>query len=232
MVDVPIPPHVALPRRDGKTEILLHRSVAVIGEKKIEVKSARATVILPLIGIGSVVVAGVVMGAGGRALPFWGLVILLFYCLMMFPVSVMGLVSAVVGADIIVDAEKGSATWQQGYLGMGIGTKEFVPFTKIDYLEVTIEGDEGDRWQGESDSLRQFALWMVKQSGKRLRIAQVPVPAYGQEDGMDRTLALGNAVAALTGAEVRIPADWELVEVDVKTLEPVKRKQKPKRKRR
>ena len=232
MVEVPIPPHVALHRRDGKREIVLHRSVAVIGDKKIEVKSARATVILPLIGIASVVVAGVIIGAGGSALPLWGLVALLFYCLMAFPVSVMGLVSAVVGADIVVDAEKGSATWQQGYLGMGIGTKEFVPFTKIDYLEVTIEGDEGDRWQGESDSLRQFALWMVKQSGKRLRIAQVPVPAYGQEDGMDRTLALGNAVAALTGAEVRIPADWELVEVDVKTLEPVKRKQKPKRKRR
>ncbi len=232
MVDVPIPPHVALPRRDGKTEILLHRSVAVIGDRKIEVKSARATVILPLIGIATVVGAGVIMGAGGSALPFWGLVLLLFYCLLMFPVSVMGLVSAVVGADIIVDAEKGSATWQQGYLGMGIGTKEFVPFTKIDYLEVTIEGDEEDRWQGESDSLRQFALWMVKQSGKRLRMAQVPVPAYGQEDGMDRTLALGNAVAALTGSEVRIPADWELVEVDTETLEPVKRKQKPRRKRR
>jgi hypothetical protein len=224
MVDVPLPPHVAIPRRDGKTEILLHRSVAVIGETKIEVKSARATVILPLIGIGTVVAAGLVLGAGGSALPFWALAVILFYCLIAFPVSVMGLVGAVAGADVVVDAGKGSATWQQGYLGMGIGTKEFVPFAKIDYLEVTIEGAEEDRWGGESDSLRQFALWMVKKSGKRHRMAQVPVPAYGQEDGMDRTLALGNAVAALTGAQVRIPEDWELVEVDVETLEPGKRR--------
>ncbi|MCA9823155.1 MAG: hypothetical protein KC482_03150 [Dehalococcoidia bacterium] len=229
MVDVPLPPHVVIHRRDGKREILLHRSVAVIGDTKIEVKSARSTVILPLIGLGTVVVAGLLLGAGGSALPFWALAAVLFYCLFAFPISVMGLVGAVVGADIVVDADKGSATWQQGYLGMGIGTKELVPFPKIDYLEVTIEGAEEDRWRGESDSLRQFALWMVKKSGKRLRMAQIPVAAYTQEDGMDRTLALGSALATLTGAEIRIPKDWELVEIDTETLEPVKRKGKAKR---
>jgi hypothetical protein len=201
----------------------------VIADTKIEVKSARATVVLPLIGIATVVAGGLLLGAGGTALPFWALAAILFYCLIAFPVSVMGLVGAIAGADVVVDAEKGSATWQQGYLGMGIGTKELVPFAKIDYLEVTIEGAEEDRWQGEADALRQFALWMVKKSGKRLRIAQVPVPAYGQEDGMDRTLAVGNAVAALVGADVRIPADWELVEVDTETLAPVKPAERKKR---
>jgi hypothetical protein len=112
---------------------------------------------------------------------------------------------------------------------MGIGTKELVPFPKIDYLEVTIEGDAPDRWGDQPDALRQFALWLVKQSGKRLRIAQVPVPAHGQEDGMDRTLALGNAIAALTGAEVRIPADWQLVEIDTETGEAVEKKRQRKK---
>src|SRR5690606_2504875 len=105
--------------------------------------------------------------------------------------SAMSLISSVVGADVVIDARKGSATWQQGYLGMGIGTKELVPFEKIDHLEVTIEGDQPDRWHDNVDDLRQFALVLVKPSGKRLILAQVPVPAYGQADGMDRTLAVG-----------------------------------------
>jgi hypothetical protein len=63
----------------------------------------------------------------------------------------------------------------------------------------------------------------VKKSGKRLTLAQVPVPAYGQADGMDRTLATGNAVAALTGTTVQLPEGWELIEIDTSTGEPVKR---------
>ena len=149
------------------------------------------------------------------------MVLVLFACLFIVPSSVMGLVSSIAGADVIIDAKKGSATWQQGYLGMGIGTKELVPFEKIDYLDITIEGGEGDRWQGASDDLRQFALTIVKKSGKRVTITQVPVPAFGQTDGMDRTLAVGNAVAALTGAAVRIPEGWELVEINTETGEVV-----------
>jgi hypothetical protein len=133
----------------------------------------------------------------------------------------MGLVGAIGGADVVIDARKGSATWQQGYLGMGIGTKELVPFQKIDHLEVVVEGEEPDRWHEQSDDLRQFALWLVKQSGKRLRISQVPVTTADQFDGMDRTLALANAVAALTGTTVQIPDGWQLVTIDDETGEEI-----------
>ncbi|MGH2608951.1 MAG: hypothetical protein ACRDHF_07640, partial [Tepidiformaceae bacterium] len=54
-----------------------------------------------------------------------------------------------------------------------------------------------------------------------LTCAQVPVPAYGQADGMDRTLAVGNAIAELTGSTVAIPEGWELVEIDTETGERV-----------
>jgi hypothetical protein len=133
----------------------------------------------------------------------------------------MALIGALVGADVVIDAKKGSATWQQGYLGMGIGTKELVPFEKIDHIEVTIEGDQPDRWHEETDDLRQFAVVLVKKSGKRLHLANVPVPAYGQADGMDRALAVANAMAELTGSTVTIPDGWELVEIDTETGEPV-----------
>lgn len=216
-----LPPHVAFTRRDGRQEVILHRSLAVIGPEKIELKSARGTVLLPLIGIGIALALMAYIMTGGSDLPFWALVGVLFICLALVPFSVMGLVSALAGADVVIDAKKGSATWQQGYLGMGIGTKELVPFAKIDHLEVTIEGDAPDRWRDEADDLRQFALVLVKKSGKRLTCAQVPVPAYGQADGMDRALAVANAIAELTGSTVTLPEGWELVEIDVETGEPV-----------
>jgi len=218
-VDYDIPEHVAIHRRDGRVEVLLHRSMAVIGPDKIEVKSARGTVILPLIGLLIALALGWLMATRGFTLPFWLLVALLLVCMVLVPFSVMSLIGAIAGADVVVDARKGSATWQQGYLGMGIGTKELVPFSKIDHLEVTVEGDEADRWHDQVDDLRQFALVLVKESGKRLTLAQVPVPAYGQADGMDRTLAVGQAVAKLVGSKVTIPEGWELVEIDTETGE-------------
>jgi hypothetical protein len=224
-----LPAHVITTRRDGRREIVLHRSIALISDDKVEVKGARSTVILPLIGIALVLAIGTWIARTGGALPFWLLVVFLYFCLIMTPLSFMSLVGVIAGADVVVDGTKGAATWQQGYLGMGIGTKELVPFAKIDHLEITIEGDQPDRWRDETDALRQFALVLVKQSGKRLTVANVPVSASDQADGMDRTLALGNAIAAITGARIELPAGWELVEINVETGDVVPPKPSPAR---
>jgi hypothetical protein len=226
-VEYDIPEHVAIKRRDGRQEVLLHRSMAVLGPDKIEIKSARGTVILPAIALLIAIGLGWLMATRGFTLPLWVLVTLLLVCMFLVPISVMSLIGAIAGADVVVDARKGSATWQQGYLGMGIGTKELVPFAKIDHLEVAIEGDQADRWRDEVDDLRQFSLVLVKASGKRLTLTNVPVPAYGQADGMDRTLAVGQAVAKLVGSKVTIPEGWELVEIDVDTGEAVRAPSKP-----
>jgi hypothetical protein len=231
MAEVPLPGHVVTRRRDGRHEVLLHRSLAVIGEDKIELKSARSTVVLPLLGLLISVAVGYWMGTAAGGAPIWVFVIALFFLLFAVPISVMALVGSIAGADVIIDAKKGSATWQQGYLGMGIGTKELVPFHKIDHLEITIEGEQPDRWHDHRDDLRQFALRLVKVSGKVLPLAQIPVPADDQTDGMDRTLAVANAIAALTGSTVTLPEGWELVEIDLDTGEPVPAKAAPTRPR-
>jgi len=227
VVEYDVPEHVAIHRRDGRTEVLLHRSMAVFGPEKIEIKSARGTVILPLIGLLLACGIGWYIAREGFTLPLWALIVLLLVCMVLVPFSAMSLISSVVGADVVVDARKGSATWQQGYLGMGIGTKELVPFTRIDHFEITVEGDEADRWRDQVDDLRQFALILVKDNGKRLTLAQVPVPAYGQADGMDRTLAVGQAVAKLVGSKVTIPEGWEMVEIDTETGEEVRQSAAP-----
>lgn len=212
MAETDLPTHVVSRRRDGRREVLLHRSVGVISAGRVEIRSARSVIVIPAFGLLLAALAGWLISEGG--LPLWALVLLLLFCLVSVPASVMGVVSFVAGADVVADRAKGSVTMQQGYLGMGIGTKELVPFAKIDHLEVTIEGDQPDRWRGERDALRQFALVLVKASGKRLTLAQVPVAAGDQNDGMDRTLAVANAIAAVAGTEVRIPDGWELVEID------------------
>jgi len=227
MAEIPLPGHVVSRRRDGQHEVLLHRSVAIIGDDKVEIRSARSTVVIPLLGLGISAAIGYWMATAAGGAPIWLFIAALFFLLLAVPVSVMGLVGSIAGADVVVDAKKGSATWQQGYLGMGIGTKELVPFAKIDHLEILIEGDQSDRWHDHSDDLRQFALRLVKVSGKVLPLAQVPVPAYGQTDGMDRVLAVGNAVAILTGSTVQLPEGWKLVEIDTDTGEPVPPRRTP-----
>ena len=46
--------------------------------------------------------------------------------------AAMGLVYSVIGAAVVVEKAKESVRFQQGVLGLGIGTMELVPFWKID----------------------------------------------------------------------------------------------------
>ena len=219
MAEFSLPPHVSTRRRDGRQEVLLHRSMAVISDTKVEIKSARSTIIVPVIAILLAGVAGVVVAVQSTSLPLWALSGLLLFAITAAPISVMALIGATIGADVVVDESKHSITFQQGYLGMGIGTNELVPFARIDHLEIEVDGDQPDRWKSETDSFRQFAVVLEKDNGKRIRLCSVPVPATSQNDGMDRTLAVGNAIAAVAGTEIRIPKDWQLVEIDTDTGE-------------
>ncbi|MEP7216395.1 MAG: hypothetical protein ABI782_09080, partial [Anaerolineaceae bacterium] len=67
---IDLPDHVTSRRRDGRREVLLHRSMAVIADDKIEIKSARGTVILPAIGL--LLAGGAIawMARSGSSLPF------------------------------------------------------------------------------------------------------------------------------------------------------------------
>jgi hypothetical protein len=219
MAEFSLPPHVATRRRDGRFEVLLHRSMAVISDRKVEIKSARSTVIVPVIALLLAAGAGVLVAVQNTSLPLWMLSLLLLFAITAAPIAVMALIGATIGADVVVDEAKNSVTFQQGYLGMGIGTNQLVPFERIDHLEIEIDGDQPDRWKGESDSFRQFALVLEKDNGKRLRLYNLPVPAASQEDGMDRALAVGTAIAALARTEIQIPDNWKLVEIDTDTGE-------------
>ena len=217
MTELDFPPHIAMKRRDGRFSVILHRSIALLDKEHIEIKNARSTIYIPLLGILTSSGAGALIAVQAGNLPLWSLITLLIFSIFVFPTSVMGIVSSLIGSDVVIDKRKGSITWQQGYLGLGLGTRELVPFPKVEKIEITIEGDKPERWREEADNIRQFSLELIKTNGRRLILAQVPVIASKQVDGMDRTFAVGKVIADAIQVPISIPSDWELIELDIDT---------------
>src|SRR5581483_1464547 len=86
------------------------------------------------------------------------------------------LVYALFGANVVFDRAKQSGAWQQGFLGMGIGTTELVPFWKIAAIEVAESGAGAADAGRATEEFVQWEATLVKASGKRLRIAGMTVP--------------------------------------------------------
>jgi hypothetical protein len=118
----------------------------------------------------------------------------------------MGLVYSLIGAHVIVDRRKGSVTFQQGWIGLGLGTRELVPFEKIDHiaLEETTLGEVESPWLAPVD-VRVWDIVLVKRSEKRLSIGMVVIPAEPDltPEGLTRARQAAGAIAALVGKPLR-----------------------------
>ena len=79
------------------------------------------------------------------------------------PLAGIGFVYTIAGANVVFEREKQSGVWQQGFLGMGVGTIELVPFWKID--QIRIEEVTRERQRGEVQDLAQLEI--VAREGKR-----------------------------------------------------------------
>jgi hypothetical protein len=194
-----------LPPVGEKRRIDFNRRRAIISRDRINVRPSRTAIIPPLAGflIGAVCVGLIVIGVTSNALPYWLLALLLLVALLAVPLSGISLVYALVGANVIFDRAKESGAWQQGFLGMGIGTTELVPFWKIEAIVVREAGAVGE---GAGRRTEEFAQWeavLLKQSGKELTIAGMTVPRQFSRAGLASVLDLATALSALTGAPVR-----------------------------
>src|SRR5215213_4939867 len=154
----------------ARTDVYLHRRIAILRPDRIDIRPARGAVIGPLIGFTIGVAAAAGIWFGMATLPLWLLGALLVIAVVGIPFAGIGTVYALVGAHVVVDKVKQSATWQQGFLGMGVGTTELVPFWKIDRMVVeeagAAEGDDGR----PVEEIAQFKVVLAKKSGKRLEI--------------------------------------------------------------
>lgn len=188
-------------------EVLLHRRVVRISPHRIEVRRPGSLVVLPALGIAltAFLLFALVQWAG--SLPFWALPLLLISAVLALPISGLGLVYALFGASVVADRQGQSVAWKQGFLGMGVGTTNLVPFWKIREFVVEDAGRE-QRHPGGVEPAHAFAQWeitLVKKSGTRLRVGGFSVPRAFEEHGLDRVMEVAEAFSALSGAPIRGP---------------------------
>ena len=116
--------------------IPLHRTAAVISNGKVVIRPS-GRLVIPLIQVaiagGAVLLIIQLLNNNGSLVL---LVIALLVAMLIGPAAVLGLVYNLFGAAVTVDGEKQSVVVQQGFLGLGIGTSELVPFWRIAHIEV------------------------------------------------------------------------------------------------
>jgi hypothetical protein len=193
--------------------IALDRRVCVVREGRIDVRPERGAIFGPLLGLTVSVALFVAVALFASDLPVGVLAAMLLPGLVLGPFSAMAFVHSVLGAYVIIDAKKQSATFQQGVLGLGLGTVELTPFWKIDRLEVQDLplGDVTPKGPPPPLDLRAWDIVLVKTSGKQLSIGQVIAANVPDllDEGFDRALDAAEAMAALAGKKVVITAAVE-----------------------
>ena len=212
--------------------IPLDRRVCVVREGRIDLRPERGAIIGPAIGlvIGAAIFASIVLFA--EDLPLWVLAIMLFFAITITPLSAMGFVYSFIGAAVVVETSKQSVRFQQGVMGLGIGTYELVPFWKIKHIEVE-DYSLGEVPPGRIRpplDLRAWDITLVKESGKRLPIGQVVSGNTNDliDEGFDRALDAAEAIAAMVEKPVVITAEVEPAREDASgAAEPRSRLRQP-----
>ena len=185
--------------------IPLQRAVAVIGDDSVAIRRSRAQLVAPLIQLALAVGSVVLIIAFLDTLPFALLMVLLVVALLMGPIATLGLVYNVIGRSVLLERQKQSVRWQQGLLGLGIGTDELVPFWRIDHIAV--EGDyEAELESGERQDLVTWEVELVKDNGKRLTIGTVVAARPLADEGLARANRLAEAIAERSDSEARLAA--------------------------
>lgn len=167
----------------------------------------------PLIGLAIAFVLFAVVVLFSRSLSAGVLTLILIPGLILAPFSAMGLVYSVIGASVVVEKKKQSVRFQQGVLGLGIGTMELVPFWKIEHVAVE-DFPLGDITPGGPPPILDLRAWdivLVKKSGKRLSIGQVVAANTHDliDEGFGRALDAAEAIAEMSESTVVIAAAIE-----------------------
>jgi len=183
--------------------VYLNRRVAFIEPDRVNVRPALAAALFPLFGLLVGIAAFVSIILWLDRLPFVLVLLLLLVAIVSIPLAGIGFVYTVAGANVVFERRKQSGVWQQGFLGMGVGTTELVPFWKIDH--VRIEELTRERQRGEMQDVAQLEIVVVKQSGKRLPVGDVVVPRSMVRQGLADVRDVADAIAEMTGKPLVAP---------------------------
>jgi hypothetical protein len=193
--------------------IPLDRRICTIGEDRIDIRPSRGAIALPLAAMLLSVGCFVIVGLTINILPLVALALLLIPGVIAFPLAAMALLYSLAGAHVIIDRRRQSATFQQGLLGLGLGTREVVPFAEIDH--VTVEeaslGDEQPRKLAVPVELQGWDVLLVKTDDKRRSIGMTvgAVEEGLANEALVRARQVAEAVASLVDKPLREPPGEE-----------------------
>jgi hypothetical protein len=185
-----------------RREIYLDRRVVTVTPNRIDVHPARSIVFLPLLTLLLGLAAFPVIFFWGGSMSVELRVLITLAAIVVIPLSGIGLVYSIAGAHIVVERQKQSAVLQQGYLGMGVGTQELVPFWKIDRINVK-ELTPHD-YRGHHEDFAQYEVSILKLSGKELTVGLVTVSRAEADEGMARAREVASLIAEMSGTKVHV----------------------------
>ena len=185
------------PSADARREVYLDRRVCTITSDRIDVHPARSIVFLPLLSLLLGLAAFPVIYFWGGSLSLEARLLLTVAAVVLVPLSGIGLVYSIAGAHIVVERAKQSAVVQQGYLGMGVGTQELIPFWKIDRLLVR-------ELTPPDEDFAQYEVSIIKVSGKQVPVGMVTVARAEAKEGRARAREVASLIAEMAGSKVQV----------------------------
>ena len=196
---------------NGTEWIALTRSYAVIKPDSITIKPTRASLMGPAIQGGLTVLVSVAIGTWINTLPVWLLMVMLFFVIIAGPTAILGLVYNVLGSSFMMERDKRTCRWQQGLLGLGLGTRELVPFPRIKRIEVG--GDFGDALNsGDLQDVVRWEVRLIKDNDRVLEVAAITTARALADEALDRANALAVALGEMCEkpvVEAELP-EWAL----------------------
>ena len=182
----------ALQSEDTKRFIYLDRRVCSVTPGRIDVHPARSIVVLPLMTLALGLAAFPAIYFGGSSLSVELRLVLTLFALFVVPLSGLGVVYSIAGAHVVVEKHKQSAVLQQGYLGMGVGTEELIPFWKMDKIVVE------DTMPGDIE-FAQYEIAILKLSGRFVSVGTVTTPRSSADEGLSRANEVATLIADMAG---------------------------------
>ena len=185
-----------------RCQISLHRSVAIVTEQSISIKQGKSGLIFPIVELCMFIVSVTLLVIFIDTWSLGILVFLLVFSSVIGPLSLIGLINNIAGTSFVLEKSKYSARWQQGLLGLGIGTYELVPFDRIDHF--FIRNDFDDFLAGGSkQDIVEFEILMVKDNDKELSVARIIEPREFVDTASNRINKLAMLLGEMASVEVR-----------------------------
>jgi hypothetical protein len=180
----------------------MDRRRCVVTLDRVDIRPSRVFILLPAASLilGLLLVAAVAFFQSAFPVPL--VIVLALAAVVLLPLSGMGLLQSAVGATVVVDRTKQLALWRRGLLGVSVGTREMVPFSKIQHLEVEETAPREQRRRPRD--VAQFEVTLLRTSGRRLRVGVVTVRRSLAVEGLTRARLVAEAIAGVAGKPVHV----------------------------